>query len=392
MATTTLVGRGAAPHLNEPVGQLDCIPYYTCCYQGFPPQEAVLPDDDYSTERRRAMECLCKDGVKPMTKEEQDAERVLNWRLIKMFTMAIFTMDITRVSFPVGYNEQRTFMERAGDLFAFLVCDWLDRAHATHVPEQRLATVTVGIIAGFHIYLQSKKPWNPVLGETYVGQWENGATMYGEQVSHHPPRTAIQVRSPTQHWWIESQFCFEMDRGMLQIDVLQRGVTTLHFDDGTVYQWEFPMIRAVGLLRGDRIVRVVGPLVVKDLTNRIESIIHVGPKNSRRRGILHSAATTIWGGVARAGANADEFLVRITGDYCGALCIDDRQVWRLDSCFARRPSAKIEAEDMLLSDARYRIDRAMLIQRGEGDAEAAKKLLEELQRRDARQRTLVATK
>jgi hypothetical protein len=200
------------------------------------------------------------------------------------------------------------------------------------------------------------------------------------------------VRSPTKHWWIDAQFCFGIDRGLLQIDVLQSGATTLHFDDGTVYQWEFPAIRAVGLLRGDRIVRVLGPLVVKDLTNHIESFIHVAPNNSRRRGIRNSVATTIWGGVARAGADADEFMVMINGDYCEALSIDDRQVWRLDSCFARRANVKIEDDDLLPSDARYRIDRSALILSGEDDAEAAKALLEDLQRRDAKQRTTLAAK
>lgn len=82
--------------------------------------------------------------------------------------MAIFKMDITRFSFPVGYNEPRTFVERATDLFSFLVMEYIDKALEQTNPTDGLSYLAAGIIARFHLYLQQKKPWNPLLGETYV--------------------------------------------------------------------------------------------------------------------------------------------------------------------------------------------------------------------------------
>jgi hypothetical protein len=321
-----------------------------------------------------------------MTKAEQDEERALNWKLIKRLTMAIFHMDVTRFSFPVGYSEPRSFIERSADLFSFLVSDFLDRAVACRVPEDRLAAVAVGVVASFHLYLQSKKPWNPVLGESYVGRWENGCALFGEQVSHYPPITAVQICSPTDAWRISACFQFGIDQGLLKIDVLQRGTTHLEFRDGTVIEWEFPTIRVVGLLRGNRIVRIHGQFRMCDIRHRLSVKVKVFPKASKRRGIVNPRATTVWGGVQAPGARKDEFCRSITGDYADELFLDGQSVWRLDTCFARRPVGDVEPSDLLPSDSRYRIDRAMLLQGDMEAAEQAKVLIESLQRRDVKLR------
>jgi hypothetical protein len=321
-----------------------------------------------------------------MTKAEQDEERALNWQLIKRLTMAIFSMDVTRFSFPVGYSEPRSFIERSADLFSFLVSEFLERASGCRSPEDRLATVAAGIAASFHLYLQSKKPWNPTIGETYIGYWENGCALFGEQISHHPPISAVQVCSPTNAWRISATFCFGIDQGLLKIDVLQRGTTRLEFRDGTIIEWEFPTIRAIGLLKGDRIVRIHGPFQMRDLTHQLSLRLKVSPKASKHKGIASPRATTIWGGVQAAGAQKYEFCRTISGDYAKEIFIDGRSVWRLDRCFSRRPIGDIPPADLLPSDSRYRIDRAMLLQGDLDAAEHAKVLLETLQRKDVKLR------
>jgi hypothetical protein len=278
-------------------------------------------------------------------------------------------------------------MERGGDLFSFLVCGFLDRAYASDSPEICLSYITIGVIASFHLYLQAKKPWNPTLGETYVGQWPNGTTMFAEQVSHHPPVSAVQITSPLNHWRIDAHMCFDIDSGLLKTDIKQKGWTRLSFDDGSTYEWEFPTIRVVGILKGERVVRVKGPFRMKDITHNLEVHIKISPKASKVRHIKNPRATTIWGGVRRHGAEKDAFLTRITGDYADAVFIDGEPVWRLESDFAQRPCAKVEECELLPSDCRFRIDRAMLIQ---GDITAAgdgKELMESLQRRDRQLRT-----
>lgn len=40
--------------------------------------------------------------------------------------------------------------------------------------------------------LEAEKPFNPILGETYQG-YIAGCPVYGEQISHHPPISALYM-------------------------------------------------------------------------------------------------------------------------------------------------------------------------------------------------------
>jgi hypothetical protein len=166
--------------------------------------------------------------------------------------------------------------------------------------------------------------------------------------------------------------------------VLQKGRTKLEFADHTICEWEFPTIRAVGILKGDRIVRVEGSLTVTDLTNQLNATVKVSPKSSKKKGIEHPRATTVWGGVSRA--RQKNLIAKITGDYCDTIYLDGAAAWTIGGCFAQRANIKVENEDLLPSDARFRIDRAALIQGDTIRAEEAKCLLEALQRSDSKVR------
>ena len=43
-----------------------------------------------------------------------------------------------------------------------------------------------------NLYIDMEKPFNPILGETFQG-WVNGCPVYAEQISHHPPISAIYM-------------------------------------------------------------------------------------------------------------------------------------------------------------------------------------------------------
>lgn len=45
-----------------------------------------------------------------------------------------------------------------------------------------------------------KKPFNPILGETYQGSFPDGTQIFCEQTSHHPPITAWLVVGPNNAW------------------------------------------------------------------------------------------------------------------------------------------------------------------------------------------------
>jgi hypothetical protein len=134
-----LIARTKAPCTNEPLGTIDDLPFHNMCYTGFDLHELAPRDSDYLTERMRALHYNSKQGVRPMTKEEQAAERRLARKMLLKLTMAVFKMNLANVSFPVGFNEQRTLLERSSDLFSFLVTEFINKAHETGNPRKGLA-------------------------------------------------------------------------------------------------------------------------------------------------------------------------------------------------------------------------------------------------------------
>jgi hypothetical protein len=372
--------RTPAPTSSRPTATLAGILKSNESYTGVQIHDLPEIDPDYAAARQMAQHHNSKDSVKPMTKDEQEAQRELAWQMVKKLTMSIFKMDFLGISFPVGFNEQRTFLERSADLFSFLVTEFMDKCCETDDHHLRLSFVAVGIVTSFHLVLTSKKPWNPAIGKTYVGRWRNGTTMFCEQICQRPPISAIQIRPANNRWTIDSQIQFGIDQGLTQVNLSQSGTTRLTLEDGTVCEWGFPKIPVLGILRGDRIVKAKGPLVVNDLTHHLKVMITVRSKKSRearRYGISKARATTIFGGVRRLQSDGD-FVMKVAGDYADTICLDGRVAWTLERSRSSRPAVKVEESDLMPSDTRYRLDRSLLIEGDVVGAEDAKNVMEQI--------------
>jgi hypothetical protein len=367
------------------MGNLDDRPIYNTTYAQFPRIELKYDDDDYARERGIVARGNRDDGCLPMTNEELEAERKLTWVLLQKFAQAITTFDFTSFSFPVGYSEQRSFLERTADLFTFIADDYADQMANSDVPETRLTLLATGIIAGFHLYMQSKKPWNPVLGETLVARWPNGVILYAEQSSHHPPISDFQIYGPDNTWKCHAHCNFTITSGLSQVDILQRGTFSLEFEDGWSYEWEFPVITVLGIVKGERIITIKGPLVIKDTFNELTLSVDIGPKPDKAKGILKPRHCLLFGGVLDAGGK--NFASKLTGDYMKSVIVDGSEVWNIEKQFAHRPIAPVSDEELLPSDSRYRLDRWALITGDLEKADALKVTIEESQRREKKLRT-----
>ena len=406
MSESNLISRGIAPINNieqqQLFGEIEGVKLYNTSYAPGTKYELHYNDQgDYGIERERALNNNTKDGVKTMTKEEQDQERSLSYALLKKFTMKIVSMDFTRFSFPVGYSEPRSFLERTTDLFSFLSTVFIDKALNTSVDETRLVYIAMGVVSGFQLYMQSKKPWNPVLGETYVGEWPNGVKIFGEQISHHPPISAFQIIG--KNWKCRAQTHCSISAGIREVDILQIGTFYLELqtDSGETveYEWVFPNIGVFGILRGDRLVRVLGPLLVKDNTHDLSFRIDIYPKNDKNKGISDTRASLIYGGVFSTSryTNPDgsinvsqiQYDTIVTGDYCDKVTSNGEVVFDIRTDIAQRPNNTSDDSMLLPSDSRFRLDRALLIQNRVDDSDEVKIMIEEMQRREEKMRILV---
>jgi len=383
-----LISRGQAPIGTDSIliANVGELLIYNTSYTGVQPHFINFGECDYSTERGKAINKSNSDGVFPMSKEEQDFERSVSWSMVKQFTKKIFTMDWTHFSFPVAYSEPRSFLERTADLFTFLSNKYAYEAAASSDPNERLINITIGIIAGFYIYMQSKKPWNPMLGETYVAEWQNGTKIYGEQTSHHPPVSNFEIFSHDGSWKCHAQCNFVISSGMTEVNVFQKGKFTMVFHDGDQYEWEFPDICVRGILMGERVVRVQGKVKVFNPTHNLVAITKIAPKKDKKKGINSFSHTNIYGGIQKIGDPKYAYSTIIKGNYCQSIIVNDKIVWDINNDIAQRPKQDIDRDFLLNSDCRFRLDRAFLIENNTIYAEESKVVMEESQRREEKMR------
>jgi len=109
------------------------------------------------------------------------------WSIIGKF----IKQDLTKISLPLILCEPLNILQRCGEMMEDFKI--LENMMKTNDNESalRLAMCAVFEIAQFgrnkHRF---KKPFNPILGETYEFV-TNNSRFIAEQVSHHPPVTAF---------------------------------------------------------------------------------------------------------------------------------------------------------------------------------------------------------
>lgn len=114
--------------------------------------------------------------------------------LLKVLREAV-GKDFSRITIPVYFNEPLSFLQR--------VCEDVEHSHLLDAAadpslsgsSRRAALVGAFIISHYNATVdRTSKPFNPLLGETfdYVDH-ERNVAMIAEQVSHHPPITALHA-------------------------------------------------------------------------------------------------------------------------------------------------------------------------------------------------------
>ncbi|KAK8719058.1 hypothetical protein OTU49_014277, partial [Cherax quadricarinatus] len=125
--------------------------------------------------------------------ELEEENKSLIWFLLKQVRPG---MDLSKVVLPTFILEPRSFLDKLSDYYYH--ADLLSKAVQEDDPFTRMKQVTRWYLSGFYKKPKGlKKPYNPILGETFRCYWRhpNGSrTFYvAEQVSHHPPVSAIYV-------------------------------------------------------------------------------------------------------------------------------------------------------------------------------------------------------
>ncbi|KAJ2252666.1 Oxysterol-binding protein OBPa [Coemansia sp. RSA 455] len=169
-------------------------------------------------------------------------------------------MDLSRITFPTFVLEPRSFTERVTDFMSHP--DFLIQASKCDDPVQRFIGVVKYYMSGWHIHPKGvKKPYNPILGEFFRSRYafddDTSAFFVAEQVSHHPPITAMFYHSPEHHIAIEGDLRPKSRFFGNSVGMLLEGYAKVHFGQWNEnYQVTYPNMYARGILFGKMVLEL----------------------------------------------------------------------------------------------------------------------------------------
>lgn len=116
--------------------------------------------------------------------------------VIKQVIKCVLTgQPVSGISLPVRVFEPRSQIERMLDTFGFAPI-FLRQAALETDHLERLKLVITSVVAGMYGSVKQLKPFNPLLGETYQGYYDDGTRIFCEHTSHHPPISNFLLEGP----------------------------------------------------------------------------------------------------------------------------------------------------------------------------------------------------
>ena len=91
-----------------------------------------------------------------------------------------------KISLNIRIFEPNTVLSRYTKLFSFANTYLLKACNPKLIPYERFKFIIAFLFAGLYIVCKQLKPFNPFLGETFEGEFPNGAKIYVENVTHTP--------------------------------------------------------------------------------------------------------------------------------------------------------------------------------------------------------------
>ncbi|GAA6046928.1 hypothetical protein JCM3770_003434 [Rhodotorula araucariae] len=303
--------------------------------------------------------------------------------------------DLSTISFPVTMNEPLSALQRLAEELEY--SELLDHAAQATDPTERLTLVAVWAISGTsgNKFRSSRKPFNPLLGETYECiRPEKGFQFVSEKVSHHPPVLAFAGDAPERGWHVFGHIAPSQKFWGRSMEVFVHGEYSVRFaDNNEVFTIRKPSSFVRNLVAGTKYLEVVGDLVVT--TSRSAAQATVAFKEGSTWGGL-SGRNKIEGKVIDANGSV---AVELVGRWDDAVDQKEgknnfKRLWQASefppnperyygfSRFALTLNELTPLEDGLVAptDSRLRPDQ-LAFERGDVDeAERLKALVEEKQR------------
>uniref|UniRef100_A0A8C9B0A1 Oxysterol-binding protein n=1 Tax=Prolemur simus TaxID=1328070 RepID=A0A8C9B0A1_PROSS len=197
----------------------------------------------------------------------------LMWVLLKQLRPG---MDLSRVALPTFVLEPRSFLSKLSDYYCH--ADLLSRAAAEEDAYSRIKLVLRWYLSGFYKKPKGiKKPYNPILGETFRCCWfhpqTDSHTFYiAEQVSHHPPVSAFHVSNRKDGFCISGSITAKSRFYGNSLSALLDGKATLTLlSRAEEYTLTMPYAHCKGILYGTMTMELGGKVAIECAKNNFQA-------------------------------------------------------------------------------------------------------------------------
>jgi prepilin-type processing-associated H-X9-DG protein len=119
----------------------------------------------------------------------------------------------------------------------------------------------------------NNKPFNPLLGETLQGHFDDGSKFYCEHTSHHPPVSNFLFEDVDELYKLYGYYEVTGKMGANNIVSGMRGPNNIVFADGHHIRYGVPSFKLGGTVMGERTVEIIGSITFEDLTNNRKAVI-----------------------------------------------------------------------------------------------------------------------
>ncbi|XP_056101278.1 oxysterol-binding protein-related protein 8 isoform X5 [Rhinichthys klamathensis goyatoka] len=203
-------------------------------------------------------------GEAAQTETVSEENKSLIWTLLKQVRPG---MDLSKVVLPTFILEPRSFLDKLSDYYYH--ADFLSEAAVEENAYNRMKKVVKWYISGFYKKPKGlKKPYNPIIGETFRCLWihtkTNSKTFYiAEQVSHHPPVSAFYVSNRKDGFCLSGSILAKSKFYGNSLSAILDGEARLSFlNRGEDYVMNMPYAHCKGILYGTMTLELGGQVSI----------------------------------------------------------------------------------------------------------------------------------
>ena len=325
---------------------------------------------------------LIKDyyGVYCLNQEIVDKQSGVIKDLIVQLTESILSRTHITISLPIRIFEPRSMIERYTDWFSFAP-DLLEKAAKCEDNLETFKNVILFSLSALFRSTEQLKPLNPLLGETYQCEWEDGSKFYIEHISHNPPISSIYITSGKNLFVVSGYIHMELG-GILKamfknaMLMMPKGKMTVYFPEKKqTVSFQFPKINLGGAIWGQRYIYFYDHMKFEDTDNNLKAVIAFAnwTKELKKKRI-HD----IYGKIFKHNyteeelkkpfytddlsydpfpTNNEDVITEITGSWLEEIKFDDNVVFSIKES---APPAIYPSDNPLPSDSRFREDKIWL--------------------------------